>query len=432
METSVKSRGFYGWWLLFFLWVAYTIPVGFAFYSIPVLFPFIIDETGWSRGEVTVGFTAVLLTMGLTAPFTAWMLRRFGGRITMFLGGIIAALATFLMGLIGHIYAAYVGIAVVLGLGVSFASVLPAQTVVISWFNQRRAMALGLVLGGGGVGGFLAPRFINSVVLGAGGDWRIGWFIIAAASIVGALVAILAVRNRPEDMGQHPDGLDPHAAQAATRGSDRKTRTYRTTASWTVSDALKTPALWLLLLAMATSFFTWQIVVTQGPMHLADRGFDAVTAAFLYSLAIGLSIVGRFAIAGLGDIVEPRYLFAVGVLCILLGGVLFWFVSPDAMWIAYLYPLLAGFGFGAAYVCIPTIAGNYWGPAAFAGISGLGAPISMVAQALAGPAAGFLYDLQGTYLTVLIISWVGAAVGFVAMLLCRPPKPVETASDNPS
>jgi MFS family permease len=80
---------------------------------------------------------------------------------------------------------------------------------------------------------------------------------------------------------------------------------------------------------------------------------------------------------------------------VLTGGVLFWFVSPESMWTAYLFPLLAGFGFGAAYVCVPTITGNYWGPEAFAGITGVFSPIAMLIQSSAAPLAGFLYDLKG-------------------------------------
>ena len=145
-------------------------------------------------------------------------------------------------------------------------------------------------------------------------------------------------------------------------------------------------------------------------------------ASVMYSLAIGLSVVGRFTIAALGDRIEPRILFAVGSLCVLTGGVLFWFVSPESIWIAYLFPLLAGFGFGAAYVCIPTITGNYWGPEAFPGVTGLFSPIAMRIQSSAAPLAGLLYDLQGTYLTVLLVSWMASFVGFVAILFCLPPK----------
>jgi len=420
MVTEVKTGGFYGWWLLFFLWVVYTIPIGFAFYSPAVLYPFMIQELGWSRGEIMMGFTAMMMLLGLTGPLTAWMLGRFGARVTLAIGGTIVAIANFLVGTIGHVYPLYLALSFLSGIGISFASVIPVQMVVVSWFNLRRAMAMGLVLGGGAVGGFLAPQIINQAVRAADGDWRIGWSIIALASVVGVVVALLAIRNQPADLGQYPDG---RAQPAVASGGARTARTYRTPVDWTLRDALKTPALWFLVIAEVCSLFLWHVVATQGPLHLQDRGFDPAMAAFFYSLAVGLSIMGRFTIAAVGDIIEPRFLFAFGAFCILLGGVLFWFVSPEAMWMAYLYPLLAGFGFGVAYVCFPTITGNYWGQEAFAGITGLISPISMTIHALVAPLAGFLYDLQGTYFTVMVISWIVGAVGLVAIVLCTPPRP---------
>jgi MFS family permease len=350
------------------------------------------------------------------------MIGRFGARVTLATGGTIVTIATFLMGLVGHIYSMYLALSFLVGLGVSFASMIPVQMVVISWFSVRRALAMGLVLGGGAIGGFLAPQIISEAVQAAGGNWRIGWFIIAVASVIGIVVAILAVRNQPADVGQHPDGVASYEVEAAASGSSRAARTYRTPVDWTLRDALKTPALWLLVGAVVCCFFLWQVIVSQGPLHLQDRGFDPAMAAFFYSLAIGLSIMGRFTIAAVGDIIEPRFLFAFGAFCILLGGILFWFVSPEAMWTAYLYPLLAGFGFGVAYVCVPTIIGNYWGSTAFAGISGLESPIVLSFQALVAPLAGFLYDLQGSYFTIMVISWIAVAIGFGAILLCKPPK----------
>jgi Na+/melibiose symporter-like transporter len=278
-------------------------------------------------------------------------------------------------------------------------------------------------MAGGAIGGFLAPQIISQAVQAAGENWRVGWFIIAGASVIGAVVAMFAVRNQPADMGQHPDGLAPDKPGAAAGSVSQEARTYRTSIDWTVRDALKTPALWLLIGAVVGSFFLWQVIASQGPLHLQDRGFDPAMAAFFYSLAVGLSIAGRFTIAALGDIIEPRFLFALGALCILAGGILFWFVSPEAMWTAYLYPLLAGFGFGVAYICIPTITGNYWGHKAFAAVSGLISPVTMTVQALAAPLAGFVYDLQGTYFTVMVFSWIAAAIGFVAIFLCIPPRP---------
>jgi len=422
MEAEPRAQRFYGWWLLFFLWIVYTIPIGFIFYGPPVLYPLMIEETGWSRGDTMLGYALTMLFTGLASPLAAWMIGRLGSRITLFIGGILVATATLLMGLLGHDYRAYLVLCVVIGLGAAPAAFIPIQTVIVFWFSARRALAMGLVLGGGAIGGFFAPQIINVAVLSAGGNWRIGWILAAVASVIGAIVAIVAVRNRPADLGQYPDGRSPDEAAAAA-GAGRAVRTHRTEVDWSLTDVVKTRALWLLLTAAVGCFFLWQVIVTQGPLHLQDRGFDPTEAAFFYSLAIGLSIAGRFGAAALGDIVEPRFIFAFAMFCVLLGGILFWFSSPEAMWAAYLYPLLGGFGFGAAYICEATMVGNYWGPDAFAKVRGLIGPIAVLFEAGAPPLAGFLYDVQGTYLTIMIISWLGAIVGIVAILLCRPPTP---------
>jgi MFS family permease len=422
MDPETETGRFYGWWLLFFLWAIYTLPIGFAFYSPVVLAPFMIKDLGWSRGEIMLGVTAIMMLFGISSPLTAWMITRIGARKTIVIGGCITASAAFLISRLGHIYPLFITLGIFQGLGISMSAMIPVQTVAIAWFHARRALALGLVLGGGAVGGFLAPQIINWVVLRSGGNWRIGFLLIAIASLAGALVALLAVRNRPGDVGQLPDGVSHRSRADSSAERKRIARTYRTTEDWTVGEALKTRALWLLILAVMGTFYMWQIIVTQGPLHLQDRGFDPAMSAFLYSLAIGLSIAGRFTIAGLGDRIEPRYLFAFGSLCTLVGGILFWFVSPDKVWVAYLYPLLAGFGFGAAYVCIPTITGNYWGTEAFPGVTGLISPMSMLIQGSAAPLAGLVYDRQGTYLTIMIVSWLAVAVGFAAMLFCRPPE----------
>jgi MFS family permease len=424
MKAGKETPGFYGWWLLFFLWIVYTIPIGFVFYGPPVLYPFMIEETGWSRGDIMVGYAAMMLLTGVASPLAAWMIGRLGVRVTLFIGGIGLAVVNFAMAFAGGSYPAYLTLCVLLGLVAAPATFIPIQTVIVFWFDARRALALGLVLGGGAIGGFFAPQIVNAAVLGAGGDWRIGWTITAAASLAGAVVAILAVRNRPADLGQRPDGVPPEEAKAAV-GAKRAIRTYRTTTVWTLADALRTPALWLLLLSAVGTFCLWQVLVTQGPLHLRDRGFDPEMAAFFYSLAIGLSIAGRFSVAALGDIIEPRFIFAFAVLCMLIGGVLFWFVTPDVMWAAYLYPLLGGFGMGAAYICEATMVGNYWGPEAFAKIRGVIGPIAVILEAGVVPLAGFLYDVQGTYLTIMIITWVGAILAIGAVLLCTPPRPVE-------
>jgi Na+/melibiose symporter-like transporter len=277
-------------------------------------------------------------------------------------------------------------------------------------------------MGGGALGAFLAPQLISNVVINWQDNWRIGWYIIALFAVVGAVIALITVRNRPSDMGQHPDGLAPQESGVTPQGTPRIIHTHRTRANWTVREAVRTPSLWLLIFATGTCLFLFQVIQSQAPFHLRDRSFSPADAGFFYSLALGFGILGRFSVAALGDRIEPRYLFACATILMLFGGILFWLVSPQSLWIAYLYPLLTGFGFGIAYTCFPTIIGNYWGPKAFPGINGIGQTFIAILQAGAAPASGFLYDLQGTYLTVLVIGCTGAAIACIAIMLCHPPR----------
>ncbi len=61
-------------------------------------------------------------------------------------------------------------------------------------------------------------------------------------------VSILFMRRAPEDMGLFPDGAAtrPSETAAINPRMDRLT----TTQDWTVQHALRTPALWLMLMAM--------------------------------------------------------------------------------------------------------------------------------------------------------------------------------------
>jgi len=41
---------------------------------------------------------------------------------------------------------------------------------------------------------------------------------------------------------------------------------------------------------------------------------------------------------------------------------------------------------------------------------------------LIAPVAGFLFDLQGSYLTILVVSLILGVIGLVAILMCTPPR----------
>jgi hypothetical protein len=56
MPQKTGGGGFYGWWMLPFLCLVYSIPIGFAFYGPPVIYTFMQSDLGWQRGEIYAGY----------------------------------------------------------------------------------------------------------------------------------------------------------------------------------------------------------------------------------------------------------------------------------------------------------------------------------------------------------------------------------------
>ncbi|MFA5630556.1 MAG: MFS transporter [Porticoccaceae bacterium] len=418
--------GFYGWRMLIALWLIYFSVVGFTFYGTPVMFPYMVADLGWSRGQVSLGFMTAMLMMGFAAPASAWSLNRFGGRHTMLVGGLLGATGLLLMLFTDSVLLYVLFFGLVVGTGIALAANIPVQTVITYWFNQRRGTAFGLVLAGGAIGGFVAPLALTATIDAADGQWRIGWVLLATMMAIAGLTSLLFVRNKPADLGQHPDGIDPAAATAAG-DSATPTRIYRCATSWPLAAAIRTPQLWLVTAAIIGGQFHWQVFITQGPLHLADRGFTTEQYSLIYGITVGTSIIGRLGAGFIVDRVEPRLIFITALILGAVGSVLFWFISPQKP-LTLLFPLFSGISFGAITIAYPNIIANYWGTTAFASVNGFIFPMMIICNSSAAPLSGAIHDGTGNYFIAFCIAWVMLAIAFFATLALSPPQRKESSA----
>ncbi len=170
-------------------------------------------EFGWNRAVISVAVSINLILFGLTGPFAAALMDRFGLR-TVTVGALITvatgALLTTLMNSPWQLYLLW-GVVVGLGTG-SMASVL-AATVAGRWFVQRRGLVVGALTAAGATG---------QLIFLPGLGWlaqNVGWRVVAvtvglAALAVVPLVAIF-LRNRPSDLGLRAYGAT-EAGRAAS------------------------------------------------------------------------------------------------------------------------------------------------------------------------------------------------------------------------
>ena len=238
------QRGFYGWKLVFILWLLDFLNMGFPLYGGAVINTYMLKEIPMSRSAFGLGFTVLNIFVGIPSIFVGASIVRWGIRKTFGIGSaLILAGALWLSLITSRPWHYWVGFGILAAMGISFGTIIPAATAITRWFSRYRGRTMAVTLSASGFAGFFVAPTINRILTGNGGNWRQAWAIVAAVSVLSAVVAFLFVRERPEDLGQMVDG-GPGAAPSAdsTSASARVTKF-----PWEPHQAYRTRAYWMIL-----------------------------------------------------------------------------------------------------------------------------------------------------------------------------------------
>ncbi len=418
---AASNAHFSGWTTLLGAMLAYGCICGDVTYAFGVFLPAMSETMGWSRSALSGPYSLFLIIGGMLGPLAGAAISRFGARKNIMAGNLTAALGLAGMSQVQELWHAYFFFGVMGGLGLAFAEFLAMTTVVNSWFIRKRSLALGLLLAAGGIGGFILPPLVGYLMSGYG--WRWTWICLGVLHLLlGVVLAGLLIRNTPEELGQAPDGR-PWAPQGETAASRRVV--YSTGVDFTVRDAFKTPALWMILALFSSVLFVHNIMTTHQVAYLRDLNYSSVTSAAALGLMLGMSILGRLLSGLLGLRFEGRHLAVFFSACMGLGVVSL--INAQGGIFVYLYAVLTGIGFGGMIVLLPNLTGAYYGRSHFSRIVGWTTPVVTLASAASPLLAGWLFDQTGRYLAPLSLA---AALLFVCCLLAvfaRPPHPPASA-----
>src|SRR3979411_3329188 len=111
------------------------------------------NEFGWNRAVISVAVSINLILFGLTGPFAAALMDRFGLRAVTVGALITVATGALLTTVMNSPWQLYLLWGVVVGLGAGCMASVLAATVGGRWFVHRRGLRLGAVRGGRGTGG---------------------------------------------------------------------------------------------------------------------------------------------------------------------------------------------------------------------------------------------------------------------------------------
>ena len=169
-----------------------------------------------NRSMIGLGFTVFILMQGLPGPLIGKFIAKYGARKAFAASALLIIVTGILMGLFAGV--STVAYVVLFGLLLSFSCTLggqiATQTTVGSWFVQKRGLAMAVTMGVGGLVAFSFP-LITNFAMGEGGDWHRGFYLISVMAAIALVIALLFMKDKPEDVGQLPDGIAAAPAGAA-------------------------------------------------------------------------------------------------------------------------------------------------------------------------------------------------------------------------
>src|SRR5688572_1925907 len=144
VATPPRARVYYGWKLLAASVVAMAFGSGFSFWAFGLYVSPLEGEFGWSRAQVSLGFSCALLVSGIFSPLVGRWIDVRGPRSAILIGAVLASLSYMLLAVTDSLWQWYLFNAI----NAVFRQMMffiPFQTLVSRWFVSKRGVALSIL-----------------------------------------------------------------------------------------------------------------------------------------------------------------------------------------------------------------------------------------------------------------------------------------------
>ncbi|GGT09926.1 MFS transporter [Nonomuraea spiralis] len=292
------------WWVAAVAFVAILGAAGFR--ATPgVLITPLHEEFGWSTGTISLAVSINLVLYGVTAPFAAALMDRFGMRRVVSLALLLVALGSGLTVLMTASWHLLLFWGVFIGLGTGSMALVFAATVTDRWFVRHRGLVTGILTAAGATGQLVFLPVLASLAEGPG--WRAASLTVAGAALAVVPFVWWLLRDRPEEVGTTALGAEAGAVRTAPAAGNAAAR-----ALTVLRSAARTRAFWFLAGGFAIcGMSTNGLVGTHFIPAAHDHGMAEPVAAGLLAIIGVFDIVGTVASGWLSDKVDPKLLLGV-------------------------------------------------------------------------------------------------------------------------
>lgn len=410
-QPPVKVSFFYGWIIVFISGLGLFFSGPGQTYSISIFIDQYIQHFGWSRSLVSMIYSLATLSAGFLMFNIGSLIDRYGHRRMSVFVGILLALTCFLNSLVSNVVMLAIGFFFIRLFGQGAMTLIP-NTLVPQWFIRKRGRALSFMA----IGSFLSAAsfpLMNAWLIQTY-NWSWTWIIWGSALLFLYLpLALIFIRNKPEDIRLLPDNIPNH-------GTQEKEAHEHIEVSWTFEEAKQSKVFWLLIFCAGVP----AMINTGLAFHLVSilEGKDVpatVTATVLSVMAMTgfpITFIAGFLLEKIKVNIILSFMFLGEVLFVLC------LIFTNSSITAIIYGLIWGITGGLEVIALNYIWPTYFGREHIGRIRGTSMTVMIIASSFGPLLLGVAYDFFGEYNKILGGLLIFSLFGGIFSLLAKQPE----------
>lgn len=398
---------YYGWFIVAAGLLIISLD-GILLYSFGIFVPYLEKSFDASHLEISSLITVRNIFFAFSMVIAGRLIDKYNPKYVIFIGGLTAVIGMFLTAYADNLWELTFYYAVLPGIGNGF-FYIPSLAIISRWFNERRALAIGIATLGVPISGMVINPLDAWLISTVGLESSL---IILSIIIFVILLCAFVMKKAPGA------GLNSGTSSQQLAEDDE---------SMGVMDALKTKPFWVLYFIFYLGMNTFLIILINLFDYGIESGIDPLVASGApAALAFG-SIFGRLFFSGVLTkymdnkqvLFTSYFLEALSILII---------IFFQEVWAFYLFGFLFGFFYSGHMPIFPTILSQYFGTKNIGSIMGVSATGFSLASVTGPILAGYLHDTTGAHDYTIIVSAVICFITAASTFLITTPKRGEVLS----